>query len=184
MHARRSAVPGLPPFSPDSYTRRVWRACCSSLPAVERFYRRHLPHYEIGNPGTVYFVSWRLDTRQSSLTPDERDIVLAAIEHWDGTRCDLLAFVVMDDHVHVLLRLNGSVGLDRLLHSWKGFTGRQLAMEGRRLAPVWQQESYDHLVRTEEELEMVSRYIAENPQKRWPDCTSYRWLRVHPPRHA
>jgi REP element-mobilizing transposase RayT len=152
--------------------------------AVERFYRRHLPHYEIGGPGAVYFVSWKLHSRQSPLTPDERDIVVAAIEHWDGVRCDLLAFVVMDDHVHVAFRLREGVALDRLLLSWKGFTGRRLVVEGRRRAPVWQQESFDHVVRSEEELETVSRYIEENPQKRWPDCTSYRWLRVNPDRHV
>jgi len=143
---------------------------------MERFYRRHMPHFRGDVPGSVYFVTWRLASDQPALSEAERDVVASALRHWDGIRCNLLAFVVMDDHVHVLLSLLEGTALERLLQSWKGFTGHRLVKEFSRKARVWQQESYDHVVRNDKELEQLVTYIADNPQKRWPEQTAYAWL--------
>jgi REP element-mobilizing transposase RayT len=84
----------------------------------------------------------------------------------------------MDDHVHVLVTLLDDSPLERLLKSWKSFTGRMLALESSRRPPIWQHESFDRVVRNDKEFEELTRYIAENPLKRWPEATSYRWLSI------
>ncbi len=151
---------------------------------MERFYRRRLPHYRIDAPGILYFVTWRLADGQAPLSPSERDLILESLYYWDGTCCRLAAFVVMDDHVHVMVTLLDDSPLERLVKSWKSFTGRQLARRFGRPTPVWQHESYDRVVRNDREADELTEYILENPRKRWPDAIAYRWLSVPCPGKA
>src|SRR6185503_6360625 len=66
-----------------------------------RVYRRKLPHWRID--GSTYFVTWRVDRDQSDLTASERTCVAKTIRHFDLVRYELLVWVVMNDHVHVVL---------------------------------------------------------------------------------
>ena len=52
-------------------------------------YRRKLPHWRQAE--ALYFVTWRLHPRQPELSPDERTIVVDALEHFRKQRYDLFA---------------------------------------------------------------------------------------------
>jgi REP element-mobilizing transposase RayT len=88
----------------------------------------------------------------------------------------LHAFVVMPNHVHVLL--TAEVPLPQLTKSLKGITAKRanamLALKGN---PFWQEESYDHLVRHEREFQTIRRYIEENPVRAGlvGEASEYRW---------
>lgn len=110
-----------------------------------------------------------------ALAPGERDLVCQVLRHGDGARCRLLAFVVMDNHVHVLVQPT-SLTVDRLVRSWKSFTAHQLQRLHRRVGCVWREESFDRVVCNEEELRQKAEYIAGNPWKRWPFIKGYRWV--------
>jgi putative transposase len=74
---------------------------------------------------------------------------------------ELHAFVVMPNHVHLLA--TPAVALRKLTRSLKGITSKRAnAILGLTGAPFWQEESYDHLVRTGE-FEKIRDYIEENP---------------------
>src|SRR5262249_57631241 len=64
----------------------------------EKITRRHLPHWQLA--GAIYFLTWRC-AAGVVLIEAERDIVLAAILHWDASRWDVLAAVVMPDPLHL-----------------------------------------------------------------------------------
>ena len=87
--------------------------------SVER-YRRRLPHWRDDN--ATYFVTWRVGRAQRELEPTERSIVLRALTYFDGNRYELLAAVIMNDHVHVLCRPSDEFSLQQIVHSWKSFT--------------------------------------------------------------
>ncbi|MBI3695203.1 MAG: transposase [Acidobacteria bacterium] len=74
----------------------------------------------------------------------------------------LHAFVVMPNHVHLLI--TPLLPVPRLLQSLKGATGRRanqfLRVTGKAF---WQEESYDHRVRDETEFRRVRAYVEENP---------------------
>jgi len=74
------------------------------------------------------------------------------------------AFVIMANHVHVLL-LPRIEPCD-LLKSLKGYTARQAnRLLGRTGEPFWERESYDHWVRDEKEWSRIAAYIENNPVK-------------------
>ena len=136
------------------------------------FYRRRLPHWR--TEGAVYFVTWRVLRGQPDLEAAEQTLVLGAIRYFDGDRYDLLAAVVMNDHVHVLVLPREPYGLNKIMHSWKSFTAHSLQRVGRRGA-VWQAESFDRIVRSEPDFVEKANYILENPSKRWPHLAGYEW---------
>jgi REP element-mobilizing transposase RayT len=72
------------------------------------------------------------------------------------------AFVVMPNHVPLLA--TPAMALPKLTKSLKGITAKRanamLALTGR---PFWQEESYDHWVRDEREMERIAAYIENNP---------------------
>ena len=107
---------------------------------------------------------------------DERGVVASALQYFDEKRYELDGYVVMHDHVHVLVWPERSRRLEDIVHSWKSFTAHRLTKEHRRQSPVWQHESYDRIVRNERELYRKMMYILNNPRKCWPMSTSYRWV--------
>ncbi len=75
---------------------------------------------------------------------------------------ELYAFVVMANHVHVLLR--PQVPLRRIMNGIKGVTAQAAnRILGRTGQPFWQDESFDHWVRSEAEFQRIWSYIERNP---------------------
>ncbi len=146
--------------------------------ADERHTRRNLPH--IQTPGKTYFTTFRLK-EQATLSPDERDLVLEACRFWDGQRIDLHAAVVMPDHVHLLLtpmevKPGTWVSLSEVLHSVKRYSARRINEDRGASGPLWQDESFDRIMRNEREYRETLDYIANNPLKKELDEDGhYRW---------
>jgi len=123
---------------------------------------------------------------------DLREIVVDALQHFDEQRYLLGGFVVMPNHVHVLVQCLGDTRLKRMGYSWKHFSAREIhrVLAGEKVAreslrgsisttsprrdsratlgsraTFWQGETYDHIVRSSGQFEHYRRYIAENPAK-------------------
>ena len=91
--------------------------------------------------------------------------VAAALRHFDGERYALGHFVVMPNHVHVLVRPLAGHTLSEILKSWKSFTASEINQSLGRTGTLWQDESFDHIVRTPQALEQFAEYIRQNPAK-------------------
>ncbi|MGH7993245.1 MAG: helicase C-terminal domain-containing protein, partial [Limisphaerales bacterium] len=97
--------------------------------------------------------------------PEISAVVEEALRFFDGQRYWLGQFVVMPNHVHVLVRPLQENSLSEILHSWKSFTAKKINTLLTRAGKVWQDESFDCLVREATQLEQFSAYIQENPAK-------------------
>ena len=98
--------------------------------------------------------------------PEIAEIVVEAIAYrdWHLKHYELHAFVVMANHVHLLA--TPLVEPSKLMHSLKRFTaGKANRMLGLVGQPFWQDESYDRLVRNEQEFDRIVNYIEMNPVK-------------------
>ncbi len=89
-------------------------------------------------------------------------IVENAMRFFDTKRYRLGEFVVMPNHVHALVMPMGGRDLSCILHSWKSFTANQINHRLGRVGTLWQDESFDHIIRDDESLATTIRYIREN----------------------
>ena len=136
--------------------------------------RCHLPHREV--PNGAVFLTWRLHRGQRPLAPEERDTVLAVLSFSSGTQCTMLAAVVMDDHVHALVRPTPPENARTLVQRWKSITSRRIVAASPREAPLWQAEYFDRWLGHPDQLSRCVRYVMDNPYRRWPALTEYRWI--------
>lgn len=97
--------------------------------------------------------------------PDAAAIIAAAMRHFDLERYTLGDWVVMPNHVHVIVTPAGGHELADILKAWKGYASNEINKLLNRTGKFWQKESFDHIVRSAEQLAHYQRYIRENPLK-------------------
>ncbi len=150
--------------------------------------RRNLPHWQ--EPGSVYFITFRTHMSQT-LSEPMRDVVLDACRHWHGQKYHLYAVTVMPDHVHLLIWPRpldasssqavierGFHGLSEVLHSIKSFTAHEIQARFNWKGSVWQDESFDRIVRDDREFSEKWDYLANNAAKKQlaHSAEEYRWF--------
>jgi len=91
----------------------------------------------------------------------------AAARCFESRQClgdaQLLAWVLMPDHAHWLLRLGETDGLDQIVGRLKSLSVRAVNQALSRSGPIWADAYYDHALRREEDVRVAARYIAMNP---------------------
>jgi putative DNA methylase len=95
--------------------------------------------------------------------PESARVVEDALLHFQGQRYDLHAWVVMPNHVHVVVSPHDGFALSGVLHSWKSFSANQINRMLGRKEKLWQAESFDHLVRSEDAYARFVAYTEQNP---------------------
>ena len=92
-------------------------------------------------------------------------IVAEALRHFDGDRVDVMAFVVMPNHVHAAVIPRGDWTLEKLVHSWKRWSAVRVNRLTGKIGELWQPDYFDTIVRDRVHLGRVLRYIRNNPAK-------------------
>ncbi len=159
--------------------------CPPHIPLERMYeYRRKLPHYQPA--GRRIFITFRKSHRDP-LTPQARDTVLQHCLHDHGKRYELHAAVVMPDHVHLLLtplrdEKGWPFGLPAILKAIKGTSARSVNRLSGSCGPVWQEESFDHVLRTQESFAEKLEYIRQNPARKGlvKNPEDYPWLWLEP----
>ncbi|MGI9088491.1 MAG: DEAD/DEAH box helicase [Chthoniobacterales bacterium] len=132
--------------------------------------KRRVPHFE--RPWSKYAITFA--TRNRRVLPDSaRDMVLESILRWKDNRYELYAACVMPDHVHLLIEpmIEGQsdaetttfFSLEKILHSIKSFTANRINKLEKATGPIWENESFDRLIRSESDLQEKFHYITRNP---------------------
>jgi type I restriction enzyme R subunit len=81
----------------------------------------------------------------------------------DGRRHHLGDFVIMPNHVHLLITPVGGEKLELILKTIKGASAVACNRLRHRTGTLWQADSYDHIVRSPEQWCAYREYIARNP---------------------
>jgi valyl-tRNA synthetase len=104
--------------------------------------------------------------------PEIASLVQEALQHFDDQRYDLIAWCIMPNHIHVIVRPFEGYDLAGILHSWKSFTTKQVNRLLGVTGAFWQEEYYDHLIRDEDDFNRHLSYLLQNPEtstlKAWP----------------
>jgi len=133
-----------------------------------------IPNYDYSLPGG-YFVTVCTEARRDILHGPIAAMVEAELVDLES-RVDLTLdyHVVMADHVHAILMLRGHVSLWAAVGAFKSRSTNQIHHHDLARGKIWQRGYFDHVVRDEEDLLRIRRYIQENPlaehvaQALWP----------------
>jgi REP element-mobilizing transposase RayT len=147
-------------------------------------YRRRLPHYQ-GDERPL-FVTFRTSSN-FVLSREARTLVLRHCFHDNGKTIALHAAVIMPDHVHLLFTAlrdtdGWTFALPEIFRAIKGSSARSINKLAGRSGPVWQDESFDHVLRGNESLRETIDYIRQNPVRRGlvnkPEAYEWLWVKV------
>ncbi len=97
--------------------------------------------------------------------PENASIVENSMRHFDGDRYRLGDFVIMPNHVHVLVVPEAGQDLGEILGSWKSYSAKEINRRIGGSGALWQRENFDHMIRSRKQLESVRDYIRDNPAK-------------------
>ncbi len=90
-------------------------------------------------------------------------IVADSLSYFNGDRYHIGDFVVMPNHVHLLVCLLDNTDLLKQCRSWKRFSAGKINKVLGQTGRFWQEESFDHLVRSPEQFCAIQQYIRNNP---------------------
>lgn len=94
---------------------------------------------------------------------DVAALILETRRRFAGERYDLSAWVIMPNHVHVLIRVNPGWPLSRIVASWKSYTSKRIMAMTGLPAPIWWPDYWDRYIRSDEHWLGTQRYIEGNP---------------------
>jgi len=97
--------------------------------------------------------------------PPAAEALESVLRHFDGDRYALGEFVVMPNHVHLLVTPAPDWELSALEQAWKGISAKRINALRGATGSIWQHESFDHIVRSGAHLAFYEQYIRENPTK-------------------
>ena len=128
--------------------------------STPRFHEKDLRKGRTSIPGQIYHLTFVTHAR----TPIFQDLysgrrvinILREIRR--HKLADTLAFVIMPDHMHWLMRLGSARDLSGTVGTLKSLTARRLGAN-----KLWLPGFHDHAVRSEEDVVAIARYIVANP---------------------
>ena len=98
-------------------------------------------------------------------SPAMAEIVAATLRFEDGAKYRLGGFVVMPNHVHVIAGGLSENTMLQQVRSWKRWSALKINEARGCRGRLWQEESFDHLIRSAASLRKFQLYIANNPTK-------------------
>ncbi len=109
------------------------------------------------------------------------NIVADAIMFFNEKRYVIINYTIMSNHVHLLI-YKLQMELHEIMGSIKKYSAKQINRELKQTGnKFWQYESFDHIIRNEEELNYYIQYNLLNPvvvnlTKNWQD---WKWNYIH-----
>ncbi|MCH5246065.1 MAG: transposase [Muribaculaceae bacterium] len=181
QHIQKSAGGNLPHWHQDETIQFVTFRVADSLPqdvlielnrASEKFKQQHQLPWDLNTKRKYREIislaeEKLLDNGYGSCpfkSDKTRKILRESIFYNDGKDYEIIAYVIMPNHVHLLIQLFDDNKLDDILRSIKGYTARKINKLYNRTGKFWMRESFDRIVRNVNELLQYIEYIEMNPK--------------------
>lgn len=127
--------------------------------------QRRLPDFDYADPDAVVSITICTADRMPAFTDDTLCRIVVECIDWlrahRGVR--VYAYCLMPDHLHLVLQVDADGrSVSDIIASLKRFTARR-RHELRRGGSLWQGRFYDHVLRRNEDVVTVARYVYANP---------------------
>lgn len=128
---------------------------------------RDLRKGRVSETGRAYLITTVTHSRQPVFVDLAAGrLLVATLRHLDDLAlAHTLAYVVMPDHIHWLIKLGPRLSLSAVVGRMKSYSSRRIGTYLGQSGPLWQPGFHDHAVRGDEDLRELSRYIVANPMR-------------------
>ena len=89
-------------------------------------------------------------------------VVEEAILYFDGLKYELFDYIIMPNHVHLLLIPSHLYSSGQILHSIKSYSSLRINKILNRKGKLWRKESFDRIIRSMSDYEDKRNYIMHN----------------------
>jgi REP element-mobilizing transposase RayT len=96
---------------------------------------------------------------------ENAQIVEDAISFYSGQKYEVDAYVIMPDHIHLLITPFEGFDLDKILFCMKNYSGKSISKVHKTKGRFWQPDHFDHIVRNLGYWIKYFDYIHNNPVK-------------------
>lgn len=121
--------------------------------------------WNVANPNLTFEIE-RLPLSNFGLTFEESIQKIPVI--YPNVKIDI--FMIMPNHIHMILCITDNCGrvptISTVINQLKGAVTKQIGYS------IWQKSFYDHIIRCDEEYQLIWDYIYFNPVN-WIDDTKY-----------
>jgi putative DNA methylase len=141
----------------DSLPKRVlekWQKELETELISEIEYYRKIDKYLDNSYGKC----WLKDKRIAEMVED-------TLFYFDNAKYKLIAYVLMPNHVHILIKPLDDYSLASIMHSIKSYTAHQANPVLERKGIFWSKEYFDRYIRDYEHFIKTVDYIHNNPVK-------------------
>ena len=175
----------LPHFDAEGFTQFITFRLADSMPRdVLDKWRSELERNEITHADHRRRIEYYLDQNYGSSYLREVSIATILQEtllKWDGERYNLISWVIMPNHGHVLLTPIGDAKVSDIMHSIKSYTAHEANKILDRKGQFWSKEYFDRYIRDYRHFASTIKYIENNPVKarlcdspeKWPYGSAY-----------
>jgi REP element-mobilizing transposase RayT len=140
-------------------------------------HRRQLKHLEQTLWGYPYFITTVTLNKAPVFNCDANATILAEnIQYYKTAgRYSLLGFVIMPDHLHLLIIPKSPHVISLIMQGIKGTTSRMIGKSGNTKGSIWQPGYFDYVLGREKELETRMTYMLENPVRKGLVDVAEKW---------
>ncbi len=113
------------------------------------------------------------------------NMILKNWQHFSGKLYDLIEWVIMPNHVHLIIKEYKESDINVIIDKWKSYSSKQIIKLSESITnnvdfyiykkeslnnlikskKIWQRNYWDHYIRSDEELYNTIDYIYQNPVK-------------------
>lgn len=159
----------LPHVDPGEMTQFITFRLADSMPqTVLDAWREDLSNGEITDAGLRKRMETYLDQNYGACwLSDERiaQLMQNSLLHLDGKKYRLVAWVIMPNHVHILIQTLAGHTVAEVMQSIKSYTAHEANKLLGRKGHFWLKEYFDRYIRDGKHFGATVRYIEENPVK-------------------
>lgn len=97
-------------------------------------------------------------------SPIFRNVIVNTLNYNNGNTFLLHSYVIMPNHVHLLLEPKGENTIQQITHSIKSFSSHEINKQRHSTGSIWQKEFFGRIIRNEDHYMRVLEYIRNNPK--------------------
>lgn len=121
----------------------------------------------VSSPGQVHFLTAVTLYRRPVFRDFDAACAVSRLhgKEWLWRDSQLMAWVLMPDHWHGLVKLGNQDNLNSLMGRFKAVTARSVEERFRVNGCLWSRGFHDHALRDDESLRRAARYLIGNPSR-------------------